>query len=116
MEQLNRIELRGAVGNVKVDDISGSRVARLTVATNYAYKDRTGNPVIETTWHNVSAWEGRNITGLDKIRRGDRIYVQGRLKNQKFTGSDGTDHYSTEIQANRLVLLDEEDALQCEMQ
>ncbi len=49
MEQLNRIEIRGNVGNVNILKVGESRVAHFSVATNYAYKDRNGEAVIETT-------------------------------------------------------------------
>jgi len=55
MEQINRIELRGIIGHVKVQKIQDLSMARLSVATNYAYKDRNGTPIIETTWHDVVA-------------------------------------------------------------
>ena len=56
MEQLNRIELRGNVGNIKLQTVGDKLAARFTVATNYAYKDKDGSAVIETTWHNINAW------------------------------------------------------------
>ena len=43
MEQLNRIELKGVVGNVRIQDFNESRMARIGLATNYAYKDREGH-------------------------------------------------------------------------
>ena len=58
MEQLNRVELRGVVGSVRLQKIGNTQVANFTVATSLAYKDRSGSPIIETTWHNVTAWEG----------------------------------------------------------
>lgn len=49
MEQLNRIEIRGNVGAVRLQVVGNSRVAKISVATNYVYKGRDGEPVIETT-------------------------------------------------------------------
>ena len=115
MEQLNRIELRGAVGSVRLQTFSEARVARFTVATNYAYKDKNGEAVIETSWHNVVAKEGRNLRDIDKICKGSKVYVQGRLRYQKYTGSDGVERLATDIVANRLVILDDESQIQYEM-
>ena len=67
MEQLNRIELRGVVGSIRTQTFSDNVMARMTVATNYAYKDREGAAVIDTSWHSVVAWEGKNVQGLSKI-------------------------------------------------
>ena len=55
MEQLNRIELKGIVGNVRIQTFDESRMARIGLATNYAYKDRDGAAVIDTSWHNIIA-------------------------------------------------------------
>ena len=115
MEQINRIELRGMVGNVKIQNYTDAVVARLTVATNYAYKDKTGNAVIETAWHNVIAREGRNIQGLEELKRGDKVYLTGRLRYSKYTGSDGVERVACDVVANRLVVLDEVESLQNDM-
>lgn len=100
MEQLNKIEIRGNVGNVNILKVGESRVAHFSVATNYAYKGRNGEPVIETTWHNVTAWESKSVPNLDFITKGFGVYVCGRLRSQKYTASDGTEKFVTEIIAN----------------
>ena len=115
MEQINKIELRGLVGMVRLQEVGEKKVARFTVATNQAFTDRNGAAVIDTQWHNVSAWESKRITGLEKLQKGDKVWVFGRVRYNKFTGADGMEHYSTEILANRLVILDDEDDLPCEM-
>ena len=58
MEQLNRVELRGTVGCVYVEDFGNTRCVNFSVATNYYFKDREGCPVIETTWHGVVTCQG----------------------------------------------------------
>lgn len=101
MEQLNKIEIRGNVGNVNILKVGNTRVAHFSVATNFAYKDRNGEPVIETTWHNVTAWEGnKGVCPLESIRKGFPVYVTGRLRIQKYLSGDGTEKTSTEIVAN----------------
>lgn len=115
MEQLNRIEVRGNVGSIRLQPVGDRLAARFTVATNYAYKDKDGGAVIETTWHNVSAWQGKNMIDLHNIQKGSKVYVQGRMHSQKFQGMDGQDHTVNEIVARNIIILDEEvDALQCE--
>ncbi len=115
MEQINRIELRGLVGSVNTQIYPQGKVSHFTVATNYAYKDKNGTPVIETTWHNVTAWETKGIADLDAIEKGSKVYVCGRLKFQKFTGSDGIERTSAEIQASRVVIISDEEPLNYEM-
>ncbi len=116
MEQINRIELRGTVGFVRKQTINNRKVARLSVATNYVYKDRSGEPVIETTWHNVSAWEGRTTQDIDKVEKGSKVQVTGRLRGQRYTDSEGVERYSFEVAANSLQVLDDSASLQYEFQ
>lgn len=107
MEHLNRIELRGAVGNVRTSTYNDKIMARFSVATNYAYKDGEGNAVIETTWHNVVAFEGRDIQNLEMIHKGSKVYVVGRLKIQKFTGTDGIEKTYVDVMAQEIKVLDD---------
>lgn len=110
MEQLNRIELKGNVGNVKIQTVGKNDVATISVATNYVYKDRDGNPVIETTWHTVIAWNGRGMPDFHKIAKGASISVTGRLRCRKFETADGTERQVYEVVASKLALSDSEPA------
>ena len=115
MEQLNRVELRGIVGSVRIQMISGANVARFTVATNFAYRDKDGNPTIETTWHNVTAWESKENRGLDKLEKGSKVYLVGRLRNQRFIGADGAERTFQEILAIRVDCLNSTEVLECQV-
>lgn len=114
MEQLNRIELRGSVGFVRQQTFNGRMVVRLSVATNYVYKDKNGEPVIETTWHNVTAWEGKGCQHLDKIEKGSRVYVLGRLRGQRYTDAEGIERYAFEVVAYQLSLVEDNTPTQYE--
>ena len=85
MEQLNRIELRER-SKRKAPDLFRKCDGQDYRCHDYAYKDREGAAVIDTSWHSVVAWEGKNIHGLDKIVRGTKVHVTGRLRYQKYTG------------------------------
>ena len=115
MEQLNKVELRGIVGNVRIQNFDKSRMARIGLATNYAYKDREGTAVIDTSWHNIAAWEGRNVQGLERIAKGTKLRVWGRIRYQNYTGLEGVDRVSTEIVANRLEIIDDPEPMSYEM-
>ena len=108
----NKIELKGVVGFVKVQTFSAKKVARITLATKTAFKDKSGNPVIETQWHSINAWEGKTIENLDAIEKGDNLSITGRIKYNKFTGTDGQEHYTTEIQAEKLSHIKDGEELQ----
>ena len=107
MEQLNKVQLRGYIGSIRVQTVGCSKVARFTVATNYGYRSQDGYAVIETTWHNVTAWEGNTIHDLDSLKKGDAVDVIGRLKNQRYTSADGTERSSVEILASSLMVITE---------
>jgi len=115
MEQLNKIELKGVVGSIRTQIFDDNRMARIGLATNYAYKDREGAAVIDTSWHNVIAWEGRNIQHLDKITKGSKLHVTGRIRYQKYTGVDGVDRVGTDIIANHVTLIEDNEPMSYEM-
>ena len=115
MEQLNRVEIRGYVGSVTLHHGPDWEMARFTVATSSAYRDREGTAVIDTTWHNVIAWDGKGVPELRKIQKGSKIHVVGRLRNQKYMGSDGVERTSCDILASKANLIDSEEPLQQEM-
>lgn len=112
MEQINKIELRGNVGNVKVQKVGDKQSVRFSIATNYAYRGKDGNPIIETTWHNVTAWSGKGMPDFNAIGKGSLVHVSGRLRSQKFEGDDGIERTSYEVVANKLAILDADEGAQ----
>ena len=115
MEQLNRIELRGTVGSIKIQKISDANVANFTLATNLAYRDKDGCAIIETTWHNVTAWESKEIKDLGRIEKGSKVHLVGRLRSQRFCGSDGAERTMYEVVARTVELVDDQEVLQYQM-
>lgn len=109
MEFMNKIELRGIVGTSTLNRVGDSEVCRFSIATDYSYKDRDGNPVVDTTWFNVTAWEGKNIQDLRKIVRGAIVQVTGRVRTYKYTTADGVEKSSWEVFARRVALLEPDD-------
>ena len=107
MEQLNKVQLRGIIGSVKIFNVGDRKCAKITVATNLAYKGQDGCCVIETTWHNITAWEGKNIQCIDRLGKGTKVEISGRLKNQRYIGEDGMDRYTTEILAQTVSIITE---------
>lgn len=108
MEQLNRVHLRGYVGMVKRSDNNGKRLNIFSLVTNYIYKASDGTTVQESTWHEVTAAEGDGVSRetLDKMEAGSPVEVVGRLKNIKFTASDGKQRISMNVTAHEVKVLD----------
>ena len=106
METLNRVEIRGRVGqDPRIANVGDSKVARFSVATNETFHDRGGAIKEETTWHNITVWAGRNVADISSIKKGVMVNLTGRIRHSKFVGSDGMDKYMTEIVANQLSLV-----------
>ena len=103
METLNRIELRGIVGSVRTQHVSDETITRFSMATIYAYKDKDGCPVIETTWHNVLIW---NAPEAQLLAPGSRVYVSGRLRAFRYVTADGLDRVSVEVVAQQLEVVE----------
>ena len=105
IEHINRIELQGRVGSVRTNEFNGSKVVNFTMVTDYLYKTRDGAAVNEGTWHNIVAWEGREMQELDKVVKGATIHVSGRLRTSRYTSADGTEKQYYEVLANKLEVL-----------
>lgn len=110
MEELNRVELKGRIGAVQLTKLSETSVARLSVATNYAFKDSNNNPVIECTWHFVVIWEGKAASKetLESLAKGDAVHIVGRIRNRRYTDSEGCEKEFSEIVAHQFDKLSNE--------
>ena len=105
---LNKVMLIGHLG----DDIKmhyfdgGGSIGRFPLATNESYVNKnTGEKVSNTEWHNLVVRNKAAEICEKYLIKGDRIYVEGRIKTRKWTGEDGADRYSTEINVNEFTFL-----------
>ena len=114
MEYINKIELRGRVGRSDVQDYGSSRLCRFSLAIDYSYRDRAGNPCIDTMWFNVSLWDSKDAMDFSVIQKGAIIHVWGRARSYKYADADGQERSSWDVQAKRFkqcLLTDEDDQL-----
>ena len=98
LECINRVELRGIVGTSRVTEVGDRNIINFSLATNYAYRDREGYPVIETTWHACSAWAGRE-DDLTMYRKGTTLHIEGRIGNIRYTDANGCERTTLRIAA-----------------
>ena len=70
MEQLNSVTLRGIIGNARIQNIGDTEMARFSVATDHAFKNRSGEAVIETTWHQVTAFKSDRMPDFSALVKG----------------------------------------------
>ena len=105
---LNKVMLIGHLG----DDIKmhyfdgGGSIGRFPLATNESYVNKsTGDKISNTEWHNLVVRNKAAEICEKYLSKGDRIYVEGRIKTRKWIGEDGADRYSTEINVNEFTFL-----------
>lgn len=103
---LNKVMLIGNVGNdpeVRATS-SGARVAKLSLATNRSWSDRAGQQQEKTEWHRLTFF-GRLVDVVEQwVKKGDRLYVEGRIEYSQTEGEGGT-RYWTDIVVNEMVML-----------
>lgn len=102
MEYLNRIQIRGKVGAVRLNEIHGTKVANFSVCTEHFGKMSNGDAYCETTWHNVACWQSESVENLETLCKGADVYVEGRLRTMKYTSATGENKLYYEIVAFKL--------------
>ena len=109
MSGVNKVILVGNLGaDPEVRHLpSGIPVANFRVATSETFKDKTtGERREQTEWHNVVAWRGLAEVIEKYLRKGSKVYVEGKLRNRQWQDKDGNTRYTTEIQADEMRMLD----------
>ena len=104
---LNRATLIGNIGNdpdVRTT-ASGSRVAKLSLATSRRYTDRSGQQQENTQWHRLTVF-GRLVDVVEQwVKKGDRIYVEGRIEYSQTQDDQGGTRYWTDIIVFEMIML-----------
>jgi single-strand DNA-binding protein len=104
---LNKVMLIGNVGaepEVRTTG-SGTRVAKVSIATNRTFNDRSGQRQEKTEWHRVTFFDRLAEIVEQYVHKGDRIYVEGRLEYSQTEDPQGGTRYWTDIIAQEMVLL-----------
>lgn len=106
---VNKVILIGNLGNdPEVRYLpNGGAVANLTVATSETWRDKnTGENKEMTEWHRVVMYRRLAEIAGEYLKKGSKVYLEGRLQTRKWQGQDGQDRYTTEIIANEMQMLD----------
>ncbi|MGD0367670.1 MAG: single-stranded DNA-binding protein [Acidobacteriaceae bacterium] len=104
---VNKATLIGNVGKdpeIKVAS-NGNAVATFSLATSDRTKDQTGTWTDRTEWHNLVAFQRLAEIVRDYVKKGSKLYVEGRIQTRSWDDKDNQKHYKTEIVINDLVLL-----------
>ena len=108
---LNKVMLIGNLGaDPEVRSTSnGARVATLSLATSRQWNTQAGEKQEKTEWHRCVVWNSRGSGLVDVVekylKKGDRIYVEGRIEYRTWQDKEGQKRYSTEINVRDLVML-----------
>ena len=100
---LNKVMLIGNLGDdVKMHQFEdGGCIGRFPIATNESYTNKqTGERVDNTEWHNIIVRNKAAEICNKYLKKGDKVYVEGKLKTRKWQGEDGIQRYSTEVHAS----------------
>ncbi len=85
---------------------SGASVCQVGLATNYVYNNQqTGQKVEQVEYHNVVLWRKLGEIAAQYLKKGQQVYIEGRLKTRSWDGTDGKKNYKTEIVADNMIML-----------
>ena len=109
MSGINKVILIGNLGKDPETRYmpSGKAATNFSIATSERFKDReTGEPQERTEWHRISTFDRLAEIAAEYLRKGSKVYIEGRLRTRKWQDKDGKDRYSTEIIADQMQMLD----------
>lgn len=106
---INKVILVGNLGNdpeVRYAN-NGNAIANISVATSESWKDKnTGDQQEKTEWHRVVMFNRLGEIAGEYLKKGSKVYIEGKLQTRKWQDQSGNDRYTTEIVANEMQMLD----------
>ena len=107
MAGVNKVILVGNLGKdpeVRYLD-NGVSVANFSLATTENYKNKQGERVSQTEWHNIVLWRGLAEIAEKWLKKGSSVYVEGKIRTRKWEDKEGNIRYTTEILADNMTML-----------
>ena len=105
---INKVILIGNLGkDPEVRHLeSGVAVCNFSIATGETYKDRnSGEKVTHTEWHNIVLWRGLAEVAEKYLKKGAKIYIEGKLRTRSWQDQEGNTRYTTEILGDNMTML-----------
>ncbi|HLP11407.1 MAG TPA: single-stranded DNA-binding protein [Flavobacteriales bacterium] len=85
---------------------NGVKKVSFPLATSEVYKDKdTGDKRTETEWHNIVIWRGLADVAEKYLRKGQQVYVEGKIKSRQYKDKEGNQRYITEVVADNFVMM-----------
>ena len=107
----NSVQLIGHLGadpEIKTLE-NGAKVARIRIATTESYKNKSGEWMDETTWHNIVAWEALAERAERYLHKGSFVLIEGKLTNRSYVNKEGEKKYVYEVRAISILPLDKKE-------
>ncbi|TPE45175.1 single-stranded DNA-binding protein [Pontibacter mangrovi] len=107
MASVNKVILIGNLGkDPEIRHLEGGvAVARFPIATSETFKDKSGQKQERTEWHNIVVWRGLAEVAEKYLRKGNSVFIEGKIRSNNYTDKDGIQRYSTEIVADNMTML-----------
>jgi single-strand DNA-binding protein len=107
MAGVNRVILIGNLGkDPEIRSLEGGvKVANFSLATTETFKGKNGEKVDQTEWHNIVLWRGLAEVAETYLKKGNTVFIEGKIKTRDWTDKDGNKRYTTEIVADNMVML-----------
>ncbi len=108
MQSLNKVEIIGNLGKDPETRYmpNGDAVTNITVATTDTWKDKNGEKVEKTEWHRITFYRKLGEIAGEHLKKGSRVYLEGKLVTRQWTDKAGIERYTTEIVSDKLIFLD----------
>lgn len=107
----NKVQLIGRLGqDPEINTFpDGNKIAKFSMATDDSYKDKNGQKVERSYWHNIIVRGGLVNVVENYVEKGQQIAVEGKLTNRSWEDKDGIKRYMTEVVCNEILLLGKKD-------
>lgn len=107
MAGVNKVILIGNLGSdPEVRHLSnGSVVANFNIATSESYNNKNGERVTQTEWHRIELWDGLAKVAEQYLKKGQTVYIEGKLKTENWQDSDGNNRTTTRIRGLNMTML-----------
>ncbi len=107
MAGVNKVILIGNLGaDPEIRNLpSGSSVANFNIATSESYTNKNGERVTQTEWHRIECWEGLARIAEQYLKKGNSVYIEGKIRTEEWQDKDGNTRYTTRIRAQNMTML-----------
>ncbi len=104
---INKVTLVGHVGEApRVSEKEGEAfVANFPLATNEVFRNKSGEEVSQTQWHKIVVWNKPAEIAKKYVKKGDLLYVEGKISTSNWSDNEGKKHYVTEILCDNFLFL-----------